>query len=228
MATLLLPKLLEVFSLSHAKGKRSLLNCYCFLAELVKQLALDSELAESDVTSVWVHSWVDEFKLWVTFLYCFFHLLPVDFKLFSFGNLGAVGDNNGVVEVFFHKNYFSVLVVLIFLGFTGLFLFKSFLVALAIGWGGNLFRQWFVSDASDCVVLDLEFRRVLAGSLDVFNAPLAWLYIIAVKEVREGDVSFFGRLDLFSEKLVFGEVLVGEVVLDLGLDCSVVGHLKLN
>ena len=54
------------------------------------QITFESELAERDVSTVWVHARVDKLKLWVAFLNSFFYLLPVNFELFVFVNFCVI------------------------------------------------------------------------------------------------------------------------------------------
>ena len=103
----------------------------------------------------------------------------------------------------------------------------ALLVTLTITVGRRLLRKRFVLNASNCIPFDLEFGRVAAGSLNISSGPLISLHVVAVEEVAYFDVSIFGSLNLLPEKLIFGEILVREVVLNLGLYFSVVGHLNL-
>lgn len=90
VAPVLLPKLFLVLAFSNLKSERSLLNLDCLLAKLIEQITFESELAERDVSTVWVHARVDKLKLWVAFLNSFFNLLPVNFELFVFVNFCVI------------------------------------------------------------------------------------------------------------------------------------------
>ena len=103
----------------------------------------------------------------------------------------------------------------------------TLLVALTVTVGCRLLRKRFISNASNCITFNLEFDRVAAGSLNISSGPLISLHVVAVEEVAYFDVSIFGSLNLLPEKLIFGEILVREVVLNLGLYFSVVGHPNL-
>jgi len=84
-------------------------------------------------------------------------LLPVNLELFILRNFGFIRDDDGIVEVFFNKDNFTVFIEFVFLDFVGLFLVVTFLVAFAVIRGSSFLRENFISDASDCVILNLEF-----------------------------------------------------------------------
>jgi len=219
VASLLLPELLQLFSLGQLEREGSLLNGQLGGAELVQQFALESQLREGDVASVGVHARVDELQFGVRFLDDLLNFLPVDLEVLTFGDLGAVSGDDGIVEIFFNEDDLAVLVVLVFLlGF--LLLDLSLDVALLL----DLFGERLVVLAADGLSVDFKEGTVFAGSGNVLGGPQSLLDVVAVEEVGDGDVAVLVGLDLLAEELVFGKVLVGEVVLNLLFNLSGVGN----
>ena len=219
VASLLLPELLQLFSLSQLEREGSLLNGQLGGAELVQQFALESQLREGDVASVGVHARVDELQFGVRFLDDLLNFLPVDLEVLTFGDLGAVSGDDGIVEILFDEDDLAVLVVLVFLlGF--LLLDLSLDVALLL----YLFGERLVVLAADGLSVDFKEGTVFAGSGNVLGGPQSLLDVVAVEEVGDGDVAVLVGLDLLAEELVFGKVLVGEVVLNLLFNLSGVGN----
>lgn len=215
VATLLLPEFLEVLALSQFKRKWPLLDLKFIFAQFVEHVSLESQLGESNMAAVGVHSGVNQFEFGVLFLDSLFDLFPVDLEVFLGLNFSLVSDDRWIVEVLFNQNDFAIFVKLVLCSL-GSFLLGLSVTLLDVGVVGDVFLgEGFVSSASDCVALEFELGRLGTSIFDVLNGPVGILDVVAVKEVGDGDVTVFGGLDLLAEELVLAEVLVGEVVFDL-------------
>ncbi len=221
VAALLLPELFQVFALSHFKRERSLLNSVSLGAELLEQVLFDPQRRDRDMAAMRVHPGVDELEFGELLLDHLLNLLPVNFKLLLRFDLGRVSHNDRVVEILLNQYNFAILIVLILLGLL------HFVNGLLVAFFGLLLlalRERFVASAAHGFSFELELLGVYAGGEDVGDGPLVGLDVVAVEEVGERDVAVLGGLDLLAEELVLGQVLVREVVLNLGLNFGVGLH----
>lgn len=165
---------------------------------------LNPKLGEGNMTAMRIHSRVNELQLWKVLFDCLLDLLPVNFEIFAGLDLSLVSDDDRVVEVLFDQNNLTVLIVLILLGFGGLFL-RLEVALLDVGVVRKLFfGEGFVISASHSVALNFELCGLRTGVLDVFDGAAKFLDVVAVKKVRESDVAVFGGLDLLAEEFVLG------------------------
>jgi len=83
---------------------------------------LNPKLGEGNMTAMRIHSRVNELQLWKVLFDCLLNFLPVNFEIFTGLDLSLVSDDDRIVEILFDQNNLTVLIVLILLGFGGLFL----------------------------------------------------------------------------------------------------------
>lgn len=185
MAALFLPEFLELFAICDIEGEVVLLDLESGSAKLVKNVTLDSELTEGDLSTVLVHSGVDELELGVFLLNDFFNLFPVNLEIFLRVNLSIVRDNDWIFVVLVDHDDLAILIEIIFLLRLSLLvsrLLVAFLIANSVGY---LFGKFLVISASDGISLNFDVSAIFAGCLNIFLGPASDLHLLAVQEVTD-------------------------------------------
>lgn len=209
VTTLLLPEFFEVLALCQFKSKWPILTLHLFFAEFLEQWTVNPQLGESNVTTVGVHSGVDQFKLRVLFLDNLLDLLPVNFEFILSFDISLVSDDNWIVEVLLDQKDLAILIKLVLNGLSCFLLSLDITLLNVVIVGKLLLGEGKVSSASDCIVFKFELGGVNTSLLDILDGPLFLLDVVTVEEVRDVEVTVLRGLDLLAEELVFGEVLVG-------------------
>lgn len=147
MAALLLPELFEFFTSSLFKSELSFLNSKSIGAQIINTVVFDSQGRKSQMTTVIVHTRIDQLEVGVAFFDLGLYLFPINLKLFALGDLGSIGDNQRIVEILLYKNDFTILANLVFNYWCWPIIF--FLLSFGIALFSHEFWQSFVSSASN-------------------------------------------------------------------------------